>query len=516
MKYFTNMRIVWAALFLLQFVFFVAMGVSTHDPDFGWHLRVGQDIVADVDVPRVEHYTYPTLGESWVDHEWASNLIFFGLYDSHPEFGLLFLAMFISACAVVTFMILTWLAKQFVGTTRPWIFFGVAAILNFLVVMFNNYIFGIRAQVFSWLFFALLFLFSYFLFERKKVWPFFAFPVLMMIWTNLHGSFILGLGLIGLVLLIRLFGDRRGYVVASGLACIGATFLTPYGIELWKLIVVEYGGNTFYHQAILEWLPILQYPFHWQSFTVFVFVVASLFFYYVHFGFNIRRARPHVKLYMFVVVMLLATSWTSRRMIPLLIIFVFPALGVFYSRLFFDVCVRKLCVIFGAVFISAGFVVMPIQRLMAYDNFFENTDRYPRDAVRYIEEHPELHDLNMLNVYHWGGYIGWVAPERSLYIDGRMPQKPMPSGVSFLEEYTKFQKAETVESQLDVYDIGYVIWSTRGTDVPKISKFDAWVLRYILDIDPSELFGVMFEFDDYMEANWNEVYRDDIAVIYKK
>ncbi|MAG11995.1 MAG: hypothetical protein CMI52_04295 [Parcubacteria group bacterium] len=517
MKTMKKIHFAWILLFAVQLVFFVALGVTSHDPDFGWHLRVGQDIVADRDVPRIENYTYPTLGESWVDHEWASNLIFFGLYDLHPKFGLLFLAMFISVCAVATFAILTWLMKQFVGTVRPWIFFGVAAIFNLLILIFNNYIFGIRAQVFSWLFFALLFLFSYFLFERKKVWPLIAFPVLMMIWTNFHGSFILGLALVGLVLLLRLFGTHRGYVVLSGLACIVATFLTPYGIELWKLIVVEYGGNTYYHQAILEWLPILQYPFHWPSFWVFVFVVASLFFYYVHFGFSVKNARPHVKLYMFVVVILMVTSWTSRRIVPLLIIFAFPIVGMFYTRLFEEkLCPRFLFVVASALFVWIFVLVSPVSSLTSYHNVFDVTHRYPRGAVQYIRENPELKELNMFNKYHWGGYLGWMLQDHLLFVDGRMPQKPMDTGLSYLEEYTMFRKENDIAAQLDLYDVGYALWPVRGAELPPITKIDYWVATKILDIDIDGMLEGSFVFDDYMQEHWREIYRDDIAVIYQR
>ena len=123
----------------------------------------------------------------------------------------------------------------------------------------------------------------------------------------------------------------------------------------------------------------------------------------------------------------------------------------------------------------------------------------------------------MLNNYNWGGYLNWVMPEQLLFIDGRMPQKPLDSGVSYLEEYHRvIANADLIAEKFKAYDIGFVLWPTQKKQKIEISVFDRWVLTYVLDIDVDTMFERIDVLHDYMQENWHEVYRDDIAVIFMR
>src|SRR5262245_17937530 len=50
------------------------------DPDFGWHLRTGQEIITRHEIPRVDWYSHTVPSYSWVDHEWLQAVVVASLY----------------------------------------------------------------------------------------------------------------------------------------------------------------------------------------------------------------------------------------------------------------------------------------------------------------------------------------------------------------------------------------------------------------------------------------------------
>ncbi|MGA9964369.1 MAG: hypothetical protein WBQ10_04125, partial [Terriglobales bacterium] len=68
------------------FVAVLALGLftmaarSVTDPDVWWHLRTGQLIVQTHRVFHTDPYSFTRFGKPWVDHEWLSQVLMFGLY----------------------------------------------------------------------------------------------------------------------------------------------------------------------------------------------------------------------------------------------------------------------------------------------------------------------------------------------------------------------------------------------------------------------------------------------------
>jgi hypothetical protein len=97
-----------------------------------------------------------------------------------------------------------------------------------------------------------------------------AIVVLMVLWANLHGSFVVGFGLLGLFLLgraIEVWRDDGGsfetilrdraihrLVIAMGLALVAVAVLNPYGAEIY-VHVVRFGGHSNL-RSFAEWQPL--------------------------------------------------------------------------------------------------------------------------------------------------------------------------------------------------------------------------------------------------------------------
>ena len=84
-----------AKILLAGFIFFSFLYISavSVDPDLGWHLKVGEWVFQNGQVPHADIYSHSMSGFQWVDHEWAPDLILFIFY-SH---GLWWIAVFLWA-----------------------------------------------------------------------------------------------------------------------------------------------------------------------------------------------------------------------------------------------------------------------------------------------------------------------------------------------------------------------------------------------------------------------------------
>src|SRR5438552_11076201 len=55
------------------------------DPDLWWHLRNAQHFIATWRFPNVDTYSFTAAGAPWVNHEWLSELFYYGAFSA---FGL--------------------------------------------------------------------------------------------------------------------------------------------------------------------------------------------------------------------------------------------------------------------------------------------------------------------------------------------------------------------------------------------------------------------------------------------
>ena len=73
------------------------------DPDFGWHLRAGTDLVANYfNPPKFDIYSYTMSDWPWVDHEWLTNGI---VALIHNELGPLALIILFALLIAGTFLL---------------------------------------------------------------------------------------------------------------------------------------------------------------------------------------------------------------------------------------------------------------------------------------------------------------------------------------------------------------------------------------------------------------------------
>lgn len=518
-------RIFWILFYVYIFGLLIVNSSSYLDPDFGWHLKVGEEISRTASVPHANIYNYTYTGD-WVDHEWLINLITFEIYDN---FGYFILTIFFALTIVLTLGLLNIFTNKYFPKTPVWL---LASIQLFGLIACLPH-FGVRMQEFG-LLFLLLELWIIFEFSKNRSWKLLVWLLpLFYLWSNIHGSFLLGLGLLFSWLTVKFIENRlylgkwKQYFSESqiikvphlflallfSIGSVLVTFFTPYGLELYAFL----GGysNSFYLTAIQEWIPQYIFPFNYWQLSYLFFLVFVLILYFYNY---LSSKNKIIHLWdIFLTVFLLILSFKSRRHFPLIFVATLPFLvkTIYYSfnmeRVKFILPTKQLkyLTIF-CIFLVCMSQYSKIQIIS--DPFASYCSKYPCQATSYLINDSKYSDLNILNNYGWGGFLIWVYPEKKLFIDGRIPQAEY-AGHTFLEEYYEFfYETADFESKLNQYNIKLVLTSSKD-DVIAVKKWE----QIIFSINKKELITTNYlrrYLDD--SKNWEKIYSDPLASIYLK
>lgn len=227
-----------AFLMPILFLFTRLDGAKTMlgDGDTGWHIRTGQWILANGQVPHQDIFSFTKPGQPWFAWEWLWDASFAWLYD-RGGLGIVVAASILVLC--LTFALLFRLVNRHCG--NPF----VAITFTFLACAASAIHWLARPHLFTMLFTVLLLT----ALDRDRTRPtqwLWALPLFFILWTNLHGGFFVGLIILGGFMLgefVRaLFtassGERRAALqsalryAALTLACSAVTIVNPYGYHL--------------------------------------------------------------------------------------------------------------------------------------------------------------------------------------------------------------------------------------------------------------------------------------------
>ncbi len=248
--------------------------------DFWWHLKMGEVIATTESIPRVDSFSFTAAGQPFVVQNWLGELIYFWTYRIG---GFPLLVCMATAITLAGFLLMYRLCLDATRNLR------VVAVVGFLAAL-GNYGF-LRPQTYSFLLFAAFYLVleQYRQGRRDRLW---ILPILMVFWVNLHGAFILGLGLIGLYVAAE--GCRRAVDPSTTRAlsvvqirklllilslCVLATLLNPEGAGIFgyvRTVVTDAGSQ----QLVAEWRPPRVTDFLGFLLFYFPFFLALLTFIY--------------------------------------------------------------------------------------------------------------------------------------------------------------------------------------------------------------------------------------------
>jgi hypothetical protein len=309
-----------------------------------------------------------------------------------------------------------------------------------------------------------------------------------VVWANLHGVYVIGLGVIATYTLFTLIGRTPmspawRWMVGAAIGCLLAGMLTPAGPigVLYPLRYIE--GGDWGLANIQEWQsPNFHEPAHWAYLALIVAV-----------GLNAGRATPG---------WLVTLSWVgialglaALRNAPIAAVFSLPTLALGLQARFGerwqrrkptrpDVALGRRVMEIGAgiVIVVGGLIVLvPSGVGGAIDQ--DIADRFPVPAVQLLQRvDPDAH---VLAEYGWGGYVihELYATGGRVFVDGRNDMY----GQQVLEDYDSIKNADPDWQELaDAYGVDAILLEP-----------DATITR-----GPAEA------------AGWCEAFRDENQVLY--
>lgn len=474
--------------------------------DIWGHLAYGKQVWDGGTLPAFEPLMPLAAGMPFVDTAWLSQLCGYAAYSAWGAAGLQFLfAATLTACLAI-------LAWQLYRKTHSvaWSLLGLAA---FLWVDWQQFLVGwpeaaalVRPQLAGLACFVLLF--SLLVARRQRPSDWFVVPALFVLWANLHGSFVVGLGLLACFLagrgadvfrrtgrlscVIRDARARRLLLLTELSAA--AVLLNPYGLGIYAE-VLRFSSNLNLADLV-EWEPLSIRSSQGQAAACIALALV------VAYRLSPRRVS-------FTEILLLAglgfwTLWTSR----MLLWWGVPA--AYWLALHGHAAWRKVlkrgaeqspsprsglwsAVTVGLIWIffagsSFGVRVLHGKQLELRQAVSRAT---PVGAVEYLREHPPQGQV--FNTYEWGDYLTWAGPAGiQVFVNSHAHLVPrqvwqdyltISSGVEgwdeLLERYgvsaivVDVQRSPTLVSLLRerklwtaAYDDGSAAIFTRGKSVP--------------------------------------------------
>ena len=187
------------------FFFFINLALQPLvEPDFGWHLRTGLDLLSHGwRMPLTDPYSHTVPEWPWVEHAWVTDGIVALIYSGLGSAGGLGVILLFAAVITGAFVLSAATARAS-RTARAL----SVAVVAWIALPFL----GARIQMVTLLGLASV-LWLWNRFQQGRVRTLWLFPPLFLLWANVHGGFTAGLFTLGLLLAVTIFmrivADRR-------------------------------------------------------------------------------------------------------------------------------------------------------------------------------------------------------------------------------------------------------------------------------------------------------------------
>lgn len=495
-------RLFGIVLGLLLAVHLVLLGFfRISDGDTWWHLKQGELYVTTRSLPAQDPFAFTTAGREWLKYSWVADILFYLVFRAADFPGLVLLRLLLFFLIVLMLYLL--LRSCRLHPTACVLLLVLASLTLRLRLL-------IRPEILSFL----LLLASLAILLRLQAAPpraAYALVLLQVVWTNVHASFVFGLGLPGLVLASNFLPGSR-VAPGWGRLCLDRVRLRHLAVTVACLPIVSLLNP--------QGVSLLQFPFRQNQ-----MIRLMEFFEWrpVWFLFNFDPAWWFIPIGLGLVLLAFAATaclllaWEGRvdpvgwgivlsmgtyatlhnRIVPHFLLAVLPFLALALVRIADQLSARGwdwspqrlerlgalACVLVLAVSI-ADQVIFTSRALLG---FGVRPLYFPEGAAAFLERHRL--DGRVFNTYKFGGYLIWRRwPANQVVIDGRY------DGILFeeslLEDYLQaYHSPAALDRITGKYDVEILV----------LSAHPNWLLPYIGE-----------------HPGWARVYWDPVAEVYAR
>ncbi len=484
----TRRLVVWITFLA---VFAMAARVSI-DTDTWWHLRLGETVVQQRSIPKVDSFSYTKLGDKWKypSSSWLTDVPLYLIYRSFGAGGL---NLWVASLAT--------LALAFVYRAMQGGVF-LKAFVTILAAATAGVYWAARPYMASFVLTAVA-LWVLEEYRERRADGLWILPPLMLLWSNSHGGFAVGFILWGVYglgegvawlndawqdkspLSLRLNKDwlRAGLRGRVGrMLLIGALMLVAAAVNPWGPGILSYPFETVSIGALRDLIQEWQSPdFHQIEVQPFLWLLFATL------G-AVGISEKRLVLVDFLLVAGFATiAFLAARNIALFALVAPVALS------------RYAAPVAQSLSAQLGFRPMPdkpVSKFQSALNWFllillafaaalkvslvlpeaENRALYepglPVGAVEYLQA--EMSEGRLFNSYNWGGYLIWELREYPVFVDGRTDLY----GDEIIGEWLQVVGAEDGwQSVLDEWDVNIILLEPHWPVVQELEQ-EGWTLVY--------------------------------------
>jgi hypothetical protein len=399
------------------------------DAGIGWHIRTGQEILVTHAIPRVDPFS-SQIRKPWIAWEWLYDVIVGRLDSSAGLNGVVwFTAVAIATVFAAVFRLLVARGANLL----------IALLLTLLAIAASMIHFLARPHVLSWLFVLVWYWIldsaeSGVQHSNRRLW---LLPILMLIWANVHGGFLLAFVLLGIFWVGSLWtwlrlkesrieesfqkiaaGKRVRELTLVGLSSAAASLVNPYGWHL-HAHIYSYLSNRFFMDHIDEFQSPNFHGIAQRCFLVLLLIVIA--------ALAVRGSRLKLSQILLALFAVYAALYSSRN-IPSSSIFLAAIAGPLIPSLGIKGFVQRMGMVDSTLRGHVWPIVATVAALMIalnggrigstpLMNAHFDARRMPVDAVSFITR-SGVHDP--LAPDYWGGYLIYrLYPNNKVVIDDR-------------------------------------------------------------------------------------------------
>ena len=503
MKEKSNSLLSWiagTAVFLLLAVFLVRE-IACFDVWF--HLKAGEWMAVNHKIPYKDIFSYTAAGYDWIDSHWLFQILIYLMYKLGGFTGL---QVFTLLVFVLAFSVIFAVVKKEV---LPYCL--MIAVGTILLVQERFYI---RPEMITILFIGVYFTVIE-LYRQGRKDLIYALPVLQLIWTNMHGLFILGPVIIACFIaggyvsrisgtkVLATEGGRDKKLMITLAAVIAACFINPYGLKgtMYPFLLFTEIGETAsdWMKTVEELQPSFSVGTDSITGVLYRVMIAgtaltflgrlkkinfSRLLVYAGFLYISFKARRNISLFAFISLPVAAANLgdVSEKIKNFLTIKK-PKLNTGLKNALNVITVLVCaCLIVSVVTDSYYIRENDVKRF----GFGLSRELYPEDAVKFIDANKL--SGNLLNANSIGGYLAWKYGEKKkVHVDGRWEVY----GKEFTDAYKHaLTDMSTFSDYLNRYDINYVLFTHISMEsrrlLPGLYASKKWALVYYDNV--SEIF----------------------------
>ncbi|OGO11625.1 MAG: hypothetical protein A2Y53_05250 [Chloroflexi bacterium RBG_16_47_49] len=467
------------------FVFVNTHPIRPHD--FWWHITIGREIISTGQIPTIDIYSYTANGQPYPSYQmfWLMEIVLYELFNLGGPALVIFIHSLVICSAYV---IIFWICKQL---SKSWRIAAFGAIFAAALGL-NDW--NVRPQGITFLL-ASLFLLAIYEYRKYRKWGWLAvFPLGMLVWVNSHGTFLIGLVLMGIWLgqttwdgiQLRNFDENRTTkrLVLTASIIFGITTLTclinPRGLGIINYIKTL-TGNSVVQNLVTEWAP-----------PTFNNLMGTIFLLGLMGGAIVLALSPQrpniIQIMTFLVFGLLGLKtsrgsvWFGLAMAPILaehISSIVNQLQTVERRPMNLEGSRTLNIIFAIVIIAMGLLSLP---------WFKSALPLPQAKAGLVSEETPVQATQVLlkenptgrvfNSMSFGSYLIWAAyPQYQVFVD---PRIELFSEKTWLDYLNISNASVNWETLLNNYEVNILMLSPveQPALVEAVLESGGWELLY--------------------------------------